>query len=25
VLRGDEWKIVRAGIIPGADIEKVLF
>jgi tRNA threonylcarbamoyl adenosine modification protein (Sua5/YciO/YrdC/YwlC family) len=22
VLRGDDWKIVREGVIPGADIEK---
>jgi tRNA A37 threonylcarbamoyladenosine synthetase subunit TsaC/SUA5/YrdC len=22
VLRGDDWKIVREGIIPSADIEK---
>jgi len=24
VLRGDEWKIVREGIIPSADIEKIV-
>jgi L-threonylcarbamoyladenylate synthase len=25
VLRGDEWKIVREGVISSADIEKIVF